>query len=42
MAIDMCVENFSGAVLRALTALLPSVARVTTHGVRYRLEIRMR
>ena len=32
MAIDMCVENFSGAVLKAVAAQLPSVARVTTHG----------
>jgi hypothetical protein len=32
MAIDTCVENFSGAVLKALAASTPSVAHVSTHG----------
>jgi hypothetical protein len=32
MAIDTCVENFSGAILKALAASTPSVARVMTHG----------
>jgi hypothetical protein len=34
LAIDTCVENFSGAVLKALAAFLPSVTRVATHDLR--------
>ena len=33
IAIDTFVEKFSGAVLKALADLLPSVARVTTHAL---------
>ena len=36
-----CVENDSGAVLKALAASTPSVTRVTTQGFRYRLAFRM-
>ena len=35
-AIDTCVENLSGAILKALAASTPSVDRVPTHGLRYR------
>ena len=31
MAIDTCVENFSGAVLKALAASTPKRCRLTTH-----------
>jgi hypothetical protein len=33
MAIDTCVEFFSGAVLKALAASTSNVARLTTHGL---------
>jgi len=42
MAIDMCVQNFSGAVLKALAAPIPSVSRVTTHGLQYQPAFRMK
>jgi hypothetical protein len=43
MAIDTCVENFSGAFfLRFWRYPLPSVASVTTQGPRYRLTFRMK
>jgi hypothetical protein len=42
IAIDTCVENFSGAVLKALKHPLPSVVRVTSHGLRSRPVFRMR
>jgi hypothetical protein len=42
MAIDTCVENFSGAVQRLWRFPLPSVDRVTTHGLRHRLSFRMK
>jgi hypothetical protein len=42
MEIDTCVENFSGAVLKAVATSTPSVTRVTTHGLRYLLAFRMR
>jgi len=38
VAIDMCIDNFSGAVL--WQHLLPNVAYVTTHGLRYRPAFR--
>ena len=41
MAIDTCVENFSGAILKALAASTPSVDRVPTHDLRYRPAFRM-
>ena len=41
MGIDTCVENFSGAVLKVLQRLLPSVARVSKH-IRYRPVFRMK
>jgi len=37
MATDTCVENFSGAVLKALAASIPKSRPVTTHGFQYRL-----
>jgi hypothetical protein len=40
MAIETCVENFSGAVLETLAASTPNVARVPTHGLRYWLAFR--
>jgi hypothetical protein len=42
MAIDTCVENFSGAVLKALTASNPKRRCVMTHGPRYRLAFGMK
>jgi hypothetical protein len=42
MAIDMCVENFSGAVLKALAASTHKCRRATTHDLRYRLAFRTR
>jgi hypothetical protein len=42
MAIDSCVENFSGAVLRALAACTPSVAHETTHGLQFRPAYRLK
>jgi hypothetical protein len=41
MTIDTGVEN-SGAVLKAMATSTPSVGRVTTHGLRYRLTFRKR
>jgi hypothetical protein len=38
--IDTCVENVSGAVLKALAASIPKCRRVTTHDLRYRLALR--
>jgi hypothetical protein len=40
MAIDTCVENFSVTVLKALAVSTPSVDRLTTRGLRYRLAFR--
>jgi hypothetical protein len=42
MAIGTCAENFYGDVLKTLEAILPSVARVPTHGYRYRLAFGMK
>ena len=42
ISIDACVENLSGAILKALAFSTPGVARVTTHGLRYRPEFRMK
>ena len=41
MAIDTCVENFS-AVRRLWRHILPSIACLTTHSLRYWLAFRMR
>jgi hypothetical protein len=42
MAIDTCVQKFSGAVLKALAAMyFQNFARVPTQGLRYRLAFRM-
>ena len=41
MASDTCVENLSGAVLKALAASTPKRCRVTTHGPRYWPVFRM-
>jgi hypothetical protein len=42
MAIDKCVENFSGAVLKALATSTPTRHPLTTHGHRCRLAFRIR
>jgi hypothetical protein len=42
MAIDTCVENFSGAVLQALGHLLLKVANVTNRGLLFRSAFRMK
>ena len=42
MAIDTCVENFSGAILKVLSTPTPSFARVSAHGLPYRPAFRMR
>jgi len=36
MAIDTCVENFSGADWKSLAAFTPKCRPRTTHGLRYR------
>jgi hypothetical protein len=40
MAMDTCVENFSGAVLKALEASTPKCDPRDDHGLRYRLAFR--
>jgi hypothetical protein len=40
MAIDTCVQNFPAPSRRLWRHLLPNVARVPTHGQRYRLAFR--
>ena len=42
MAIDMCVQNFSGAIPKALVASTPKFDCMPTHGLRYRPAFRMR
>jgi len=42
MAIDTCVGTSPAPFWRLRQLLLPSVANVTTHGLRYRLAFRMR
>ena len=42
MAIDTWFQNFSGPFWRLWQRQLPSIARVTTHGLRYWPEFRMR